>query len=127
MSRLVALIGIALLAAGCGGPPHAAAPDGIAVEVSTLPRSVAALRPVTLAVRCRVPGGRPAAARITEARLTMPKMVHGTENIVLHPIGDGRYEAAHTFSMDGVWHLEIRGVAGGRPFTAQVPIRVGRD
>ncbi|MDQ7842299.1 MAG: FixH family protein [Armatimonadota bacterium] len=125
MSRLVVLAAIAVLAAGCGGRPQAAASDDITVEVSTVPRAVAALRPVTLVVRCRDRAGRPVAVRISEARLAMPEMSHGAERIVLHPAGAGRYEASHTFSMDGVWQLQIRGVVGGRAFAAQIPIHVG--
>jgi len=127
MSRLAALAVIGVLAAGCGGRPQAAASDGITVEVSTVPRAVVALRPVTLVVRCRDRQGRPVAARITGAHLSMPEMSHGVEHIVLHPAGGGRYEASHTFSMDGVWQLEIRGVAGREEFTTRVPIPVGEE
>ena len=127
MNRLIVLVAIVVLAAGCGGRPPAAASDDITVEVSTVPRAVAALRPVTLVVRCRDRAGRPAAVRISEALLAMPEMSHGVEKIVLHPAGGGRHEASHTFSMDGVWQLEIRGVAGGREFTTRVPIHVGAE
>jgi len=127
MSRLLWFALVAVLAGGCGARTEAVDSSDIRVEVSTVPRAVAALRPVTLQVRCADRRGRPVTAQMIEARLSMPEMAHGEETVTLQPAGDGRYEAAHTFSMDGVWELEVHGVAAGKEFRTRVPIRIGPD
>jgi len=127
MSRWVWLGFVAVLAAACGGRSPAATSGDVQVELSAAPRTIAALRPVTLELRFTDQHGRPLAPQTVEARASMPEMAHGAENVTFKPVGQGRYEAAHTFSMDGQWEIEVQALIEGKQIMTRVSIRVGTE
>lgn len=55
----------------------------------------------------------------------MPEMTHEPEEILFRQTGPGRYEAQHTFSMDGRWEIKVAGEAEGVRILATFTLHVG--
>lgn len=121
---LGALAVAAVLSTGCRPQGQAAASGGVIVALTSVPRTPAAMRPAAL--RLRFSGGEGAAAvSAVEVFARMPEMDHGTQPVTFRPVGRGRFEASHVFSMDGEWELQVRAVAGENVITTRLIIRVG--
>ena len=131
MIRALALAVLALdvlvLAAGCGARPEAAASGGVATELTVFPKSPAALRPATLRLRFTDDRGRAVTPDVLEAEVQMAGMVHGAERLAFRSVGEGRYEAAHVFSMDGTWEIQVRATIGANTYATRRSLGVGSE
>ncbi|MDR5684476.1 MAG: FixH family protein [Armatimonadota bacterium] len=116
---------VILFAVACSSPPEAVATgEGWRAELTWTTRP-AALRPVTLRLKLIDASGRPLAIGALSAMATMPEMEHGGETVAFVPVGDGIFEAVHTFSMDGRWTLHAEWTSDGRVHRTEFRIEVG--
>lgn len=123
---VAALALAALPGAGCRPQPQASASGGVTVELTTAPRTPAAMRPVTLRLRFSDARGSVAVSAV-DVRARMPEMAHGAEAVTFRPAGPGRFEASHVFSMDGAWEFQVRAVTGENVISTRLVIRVGGE
>ncbi len=127
MRGLFLLIAALAVATACSRPPQIVATgEDWRAELTIQPRTVVALRPVTLRLRLTDRSGAPLEIRDLVASAGMPEMEHGESLIAFRETGPGTYEGTHTFSMDGQWVIRLRGVRNGALFEAPVPVTVGR-
>jgi nitrogen fixation protein FixH len=123
---VLVLLVVSALSAGCGAQAQTAASGDVTVELVTSPARPAAMRPATLRLRFSTSGGS-AAVRDLTVQARMPEMEHGAEAIAFRPVGPGRFEASHVFSMDGTWELQVRALVQEEVVTTRLIIRVGGE
>jgi nitrogen fixation protein FixH len=122
--KLLGLLALIVLAAGCAPAPQAVATgERWRMTLSSNPQA-RALRPVTLTLRVTDPAGRPIAVDRMRATAGM-QMTHQGDPVAFLAVAPGIYEARHTFSMDGTWIITLAGVGSGAPLAAEFPVEVG--
>lgn len=78
-----------------------------------------------LVLRVADRSGRAVRLQEVHAQADMPEMSHEPEEIRFWPAGEGTYEAAHNFSMDGRWRVRVTGRWDRTPFQATFELAVG--
>jgi len=115
-----------LAVAACGQAGSARAEgDGWKAELRWSPPRPRALQEARLVLRVWDREGRPADVRELEAVADMPEMSHEPDRLRFRPVGQGTYEAAHKFSMDGGWRVRVTGRVGDAELEAEFPLSVG--
>lgn len=96
------------------------------VALATQPQRPVALRQVTLLLTVKDPTNAPMTVDELTAVARMPEMEHEETRIVFRPVSPGRYEAAVSFSMDGVWEMALEGRRSGERYAVRIPVRIGK-
>lgn len=117
--------GLALVA--CSPPAGSATVvgDGWKVTLEWSPGRPKALQPAHLVLRVGDRADRPLEVEALQAEADMPEMSHKPDELRFRKIGQGTYEAVHTFSMDGRWRVRVTGIVTGSGLEASFELNVG--
>ncbi len=116
----------ALWFAACSQAPSARAEgEGWTATLEWSPQRLRALQPARLVLRVTDRSGGPVRLQELHAQADMPEMSHEPEEIRFRQAGEGTYEAAHKFSMDGRWRVRVTGRWDRTPFQATFELAVG--
>jgi hypothetical protein len=116
------LVGLAILTACRQQPSAAVSGQQWRMLLAVSPAPPKALRPAVL--RLTVSGVRESDAATVTAEAAMPEMDHRAVLLTFTPVGDGRYEARHTFSMSGTWAVRVTVTGGPKVLTGSVTVTV---
>lgn len=115
------LVGLAILTACRQQPSAAVSGQQWRMLLAVSPTPPKALRPAVL--RLTVSGVRELGATVT-AEAAMPEMDHRAVLLTFTRVGDGRYEARHTFSMSGTWAVRVTVTGGPKVLTGSFTVTV---
>jgi hypothetical protein len=116
----------ALLCGGCGvgGAPAAAGPSWMRAALSFDPDPPVARRFETVDLTLTSAAGRPLLGAHVRFHAVMPGMSHPGADLVLRPLGDGRYGGRVVLVMGGRWVARVRVAAGRRSARVDLPFEV---
>jgi len=124
---LVLVAIVVAFSAGCGGAPEVSASGaGWTATLSWTP-PLLPLRESRLRLRLVGTADDPVTIEDAHALAIMPLMRHRGDPIPFRSVRPGRYEALHTFSMDGEWEIRVSGRAKGTRFVTSFRVDVGRE
>jgi hypothetical protein len=108
MYRILTIIVLALMLAGCGTRGQTQTQGDLSVTLETNPAPPIADRPTTFTITIRRGGAPLDGAYVTLAR-EMPGMEHrGDEGrLIAQSLGAGRYEALSAFTMGSRWDVVV--------------------
>lgn len=104
-------------------PAAAVTGPGWRMVLTVSPPTPAALRPAVLRVTV---SGRPAPGDPTTVtgEVAMPAMDHRAAPLAFTRVGEGHYEARHTFSMGGTWAVRVTVTGRSKTLTGSFTVRV---
>jgi len=126
-ARLLAVLWLAVVLIGCGGPAtthQQQTIDGITIALER-PTRLELLDEHDMIVTLTDAGGQPVDGATVFFELHMPSMAMGTNAPIADPLGSGRYSAKTLFTMEGDWQVTINASVAGRDHRATFGMPVG--